>query len=116
MATLAAGMIIVLSTKRKGAKETLDIQVDGALALLAGLGLVGRFDPLRGGLQQKPHQGGRRLENRRPDQAFQLLDGFAGGVGHRKTLDQGLDFFALRKAEGLGEVFCFAPSSRSRRV
>ena len=105
VARLPAGMVIVGAPQAERAKEALDLKFLTPFTLLAGLGMVRRFDPIHRRLQEKGHQLGCRLENGGANQPLQFMNGLAGGRGCHEPIHQRLDLFVLRQEQGAGCVF-----------
>jgi len=116
MATaLLRGIIIVIALNGNDAENTLNFQAFPALAMPAGRGFERGVDALGGLLKQITDNGAGALENRRPQEDFQLLDSQSVGVGLQKAGHQPRDFLLLGEGEA-GREFFFEPARRSARV
>jgi hypothetical protein len=104
MALLLARVVVVVALKIEGAEEALDLEGGPSLALLPGTGLVGGVQPVGGLLEEEADDAGGGLEDGRPKEDLQLLDGGAVGWGGGKAGDQVGDLGLLGK-EAAGVVF-----------
>jgi hypothetical protein len=79
-----AFVIVVITLEFKGTKDAINDEAGSSFALLTGLGLIERIDPIGRGLQEYSHQYVGGLEDRRAHQHLQLLHCQPGG---RRSLE-----------------------------
>ena len=95
MALFLAGVIVVIASERKAAKNPLRLNGFPALAHFSGLGLIGGVNPVGRLLEKKRDDFIGRFENGGADQYLQLLRRRTIELLGRKAADQLLDFRVL---------------------
>ncbi len=108
MTAIGDRVMVVISPKLEGAKETLNQERLAILAVFPGLGPIRSIDPIGGPLQQAADDNRRWLEEGRPDEPFQFLHRRAGGrLGGEPRHHRGDLCFLSEEA---GRIFFFRES------